>query len=126
MDIKNICYVDGKHEITEMGLYWLRLDGDNFHEYDSYDILVTKKELMKLERSIKKEKKHNCEYIELSIIDRLKALVDDEKNLCEEATSVFYQYLVNHLKRYFVLRKIRLGEPVPVYSEWCLLDDDDD
>ena len=109
-----------------MGLYWLRLDGDNFHGYDSYDILVTKKELMKLERSIKKENKHNCEYIELSIIDRLKALVDDEKNLCEEATSVFYDYLVYHLKRYFVLRKIRLGEPVPVYSEWCLLDDDDD
>ena len=118
MDVKNFCFINGEHEIEQMG-YTIRLDGDTFKDMDGIDVPITLKELLKMERSIKKEKGRKCDYIEWAIIRSLFTLVKDESH-CDEAHSVFYDYMVHHIKRYFVLRKIRLHEPVPVYCEFVL------
>ena len=123
MDVKNFCFIDGEHEIQKVG-YTLRLEGDTFKDMEGIDIVVKPKELLKLERIIKKEKGKKCEYIELAIIRELFTLVKDETHLCYTSHSVLFNYMAHHIKRYFVLRKIRFHEPVPVFCEYILCDDE--
>ena len=123
MNITNICYIDGrKTRIYPNDQYTLNID-HVFKNFE-FEIPVTKKELNKLEKKIRKEEGAS-DYVEFCVIYKLKAIIDDD-TLNREAVDVFYEYISQHLKRFFVIRKIRYNEPIPLHCENFMFDGEDE
>lgn len=114
MNITNICYIDGrKTRLYPNDQFTLNIDSV-FKNFD-FEIPVTKEEIHKIEKKLRKEKDAS-DYTEFCIIHKLKAILDDD-TLNGEAQDVLYKYMTQHFKRFYVIRKLKYNEEVPLYCE---------